>query len=71
MVGCDCLIILFVLLDEMSVDIVMILWKLVLGVWVDIFEGLISEVDMCWGLNENVMVIEKLVEGICVFNKDY
>lgn len=31
---------------------------------------LISELVFCWGYNEDVMVIDKLVDGICKFVVD-
>lgn len=71
-VGCDLLMISFDLLQKLQESNDMVVCKLLFDMLQDKLVEcvVIDEVLFCFQLNDEVMVIEKFVEGICVFVVD-
>lgn len=70
MVGCDCLIISLVLLEELVNEFGDLEVKFKDNGVIKILGDCLIESEFCWVMNEDVMVIEKLFEGICNFVVD-
>lgn len=67
LVGCDCLIIVLVLLKELVESEGVIECKLFYIGEVKVCLVCIIEFEFLWQYNQDLMVVDKLVEGICKF----